>query len=123
MLISEPTKYGAGVAIYGDYLDLKSLHQTIQDLCSNSPLSGKIEEFMLGLAYEIRHAYQRDREKENFGRDEYDQVRYRGVKLLWPVVMFQTSLLRWSAGFQPTTKNHQANLYRIEQCLESALIG
>ena len=102
--------------------DMKSLHETIHDLCSNSCLSGNIEEFMLGLAYEIRHAYQWDREKLNFGHDEYDQVMYRGVKLLWPVVIFQTALLEVVCGFQPTTKNNQANLYRLEQCVENVLI-
>lgn len=121
MLISKPTKYGAGIAVYGDYWDLHSLYQTIHELSAGSPLKGEMGDFLLGLAYEIRHAYQRDREEESFGNDEYDLVKYRGVKVLWPIFLFQAALLRWSAAFQSTTKDQQANLYRLEHCAESAL--
>lgn len=33
MLIAKPTKYGAGVTLYGDFWDLRSLHETIHTLC------------------------------------------------------------------------------------------
>jgi hypothetical protein len=121
MLLAKPTKYGAGIAIYGDYWDLQSLHQTIHELSAGSPLEGDMENFLLGLAYDIRHAYQRDREEESFGYDEYDRVTYRGEKVLWPIFLLQTALLRWSAAYQSTNKEQQANLYRLEYCAESAL--
>ncbi len=121
MLIAKPTKLGAGLAIYGDYWDLCSLYETIHQLTAGSPLAGDIGDFMLGLAYDIRHAYQRDREEESFGNDEYDMVTYRGEKILWPIFLFQIALLRWSAAYQPTNKEQQANLYRLEHCAESCL--
>ena len=78
-------------------------------------------DFVLGLAYDIRHAYQRDRKEKTFGYDEYDKVKYRGVDILWPVILVQSGLLRWSAGFVPTGKKHQANLYQLESSIEESL--
>ena len=121
MLIARPTQHGAGLTLYGDYWDLENLHRTIHDLAAGSPLKGDLQDYLLGLAYDVRHAFQRDREEESFGRDEYDRVIYRGVKILWPVILFQTALLRWSAAYQSTGKEQQANLYRLEHCAESAL--
>lgn len=72
------------------------------------------------MAYDIRHAYQKDRKEKKFGHDEYDQVKYRGVDILWPIIFVQTGLLRWSAGFVPTSKKLQANLYKLESCLEES---
>ena len=121
MLIAEPTKYGAGVTIYGDYWDLNELHQTIHYLSGSSVLGNHHSDFVLGLAYDIRHAYQRDRKEKTFGYDEYDKVKYRGVDILWPVILVQSGLLRWSAGFVPTGKKHQANLYQLESSIEESL--
>jgi hypothetical protein len=122
MILTIPTKYAAGIAIWGDYWDLHSLHGTIHELVENAQFFNEgIKETILGLAYDIRHAYQRDREEESFGHDEYDKITYRGVQILWPMVLFQVNALRLFASFQPTTKDQQANLYRLEDCLEKSL--
>ncbi len=121
MLRSEPTRYGAGITLYGDYYDLRSLHDTIHDLSKGSPLIYSLEEFLLGLAYDVRHAYQKDRKVETFGSDQYDQVTYGGVDLLWPIVLVQIRMLRWAAAFHPTTREHQSNLSRLESCAEQSL--
>src|SRR5690349_320448 len=62
MIFSKPTKYGAGIEIYGDYQDLNSLRQTILALSDSPALNGGADEFVLGLAYEVRHAYEGARE-------------------------------------------------------------
>lgn len=121
MLIGEPTKYGAGIVLYGDYWDLKNLYATIHHISKNSPIKGGLNDFLIGLAYDIRHAYQKDREQKAFGNDDFDKVIYLGENILWPTFLFQLALLRWSAGFQPTNKEQQANLYRLEHCAEEAL--
>ena len=121
MLITIPTKHAAGITLWGDYNDLHDLHDTIHALAENSPHNQGIKDTMLGLAYDVRHAYQGDREERQFGFAEHDRVNYRGVKILWPVVLFQMSALRSSAAFQPTTKGQQATLYRLEQSLEESL--
>jgi len=122
MLLALPTQHGAGASLFGDYWDLDNLHETIHSLVENSPLNEGLQKTALGLAYDIRHAYQRDREEREFGNDEYDTVVYRGAKILWPILLFQMSLLRYSASFKPTTKEQQANLYRLESCVENALL-
>ena len=58
MIFSKPTKYGAGIELYGDYQDLNSLRQTILDLSDSPALNDGADEFVLGLAYEVRHAYE-----------------------------------------------------------------
>ncbi len=124
MLISEPTKQAAGIKIYGDYLDLTSFHETIHYLVGGVPIGGGesvLGEFVLGLAYEVRHAFQGDRETKQFGDDD-DAVTYKGFRYLWPYILPTVGLLRWSASFHPTTRNVQANLFRIEECIESALV-
>lgn len=122
MLLALPTEYGAGVSLWGDYKDLTSLHETIHSVVENSPINNGLQETVLGLAYDIRHAYQGDREERSFGHDEYDTIKYRGERILWPVVLFQVKLLRYCATFKPTTKDQQANLYRLESCIENALL-
>lgn len=121
MILGVPTKYSAGLTLYGDFQDLKSLHETIHEVVEASPFNEAIKNTVLGLAYDIRHAYQRDREEETFGHDDCDKVTYRGAKILWPIVLFQVNALRYFASFGPTTRGQQANLYRLEACLESAL--
>jgi hypothetical protein len=121
MIITTPTKNAAGIVLWGDYLDLKSLHETIHNLVEGAPFREEIKDLILALAYDVRHAYQRDREEKAFGVDEYDQVIYRGEKIIWPIILFQVNTLRYFASFQPTTKDQQANLYRLEGCLEESL--
>ncbi|MBI4691257.1 MAG: hypothetical protein HY754_13490 [Nitrospirae bacterium] len=122
MIITIPTKYAAGITLYGDYWDLNSLYETIHSLVEDCPLNEGLKEAVLGLAYDIRHAYQKDREEKEFGNDEYNKVVYRGEKILWPIILFQVQALRYCASFQPTFKEQQANLYRLESCLEASLM-
>lgn len=122
MIISKPTRYGAGPAIFGDYWDLNSVHETIHNLATGKSLKGTpVSEFVLALAYDIRHAYQGDRERKRFGFDDLDTVEYRGVKVFWTVIIPQLGLLRWAAGFHATSKKDQANLFMLEWCVENAL--
>ena len=121
MLIGIPTKHAAGITIFGDYYDLKSIHESIHSLVQDGPFSPSLGDFVLGLAYEVRRSYQNDRQNKVFGRDSLDQVSYRGFDSLWPVILVQISLLRWAAGFVPTSRAIQSDLYRLESCIEIAL--
>jgi hypothetical protein len=122
MITSKPTRYGAGIILYGDYWDLKNLHDLIHRLSAGVPLENSVlSDFILALAYDIRHAYQGDRLEETFGHDELDTVQYRGVKILWPIIIPQIALLRWAAGFHPTSRLDQAELFILEHCIENSL--
>jgi uncharacterized protein DUF6904 len=121
MLTIVATRFGAGVTIAGDIRDLTSLHETIHSIEKGSHIPEHLGDFILGLAYEIRHAFQGDREQVTLGSDKLDRAKYRAVKIAWPVILFQLALLRWAAGRMSTTKEEQANLLRLEHGVESAL--
>ncbi len=121
MIISKPTRYGTGITIWGDYYDLRNLHATVHELCKNGPLEGKFGDVAIGLAYDLRHAYEERRDIKTFGMDECDKVTYRGVKIMWPLYLLQLGLLRWAAAFNRTSRDTQANLFRLEACAEESL--
>jgi hypothetical protein len=117
MLFAEPTKRGMGIGLYGDYNDLRNLHQTVHALCgSDRDDLDHQKESTLHIAYELRKAYEGQRETIKHPDSYY------GVKIAWPIILFYTSYLRQCAGFCPTSKEHQANLYRLEHCVENALL-
>lgn len=118
MIFGEVTKYAAGITLYGHYSDLTHLYQTVADISEGSPFG----EYMLGLVYEIRHSYQGDR--EIYTPPEIFEPRgsvYLGFKQLWPVFLIQLGMLRSMAGYQPTSKDQQADLFRLEACAEHLL--
>lgn len=123
MIFAKATKHGAGIIIHGDYYDLISLHETLCNLTENTVHGAAIEEFAMGLAYEVRKAYEGQREQHQFRREflgnETDS--YFSFRKLWPAYLMQLALLRWLAGFQPTNRNQQADLFRLEACAEEAL--
>lgn len=51
MLLGISTPHDAGIGIYGDYNDLKCLHETIHHLCNHPNVEEHLGEFVLGFAY------------------------------------------------------------------------
>lgn len=124
MLIAESTRYYAGIGIFGDFLDLSNLHETIHYLVEGHPIGGgesALGEFVLGLAYDVRHTYQKDRETRELISYRNDTATYAGFRYLWPYLLPQVGLLRWSASFHPTNRHHQATLFKLEGCIEDVL--
>jgi hypothetical protein len=123
MLTAHTTKRGSGVTLYGDCYDLQSLHETVHYLCEGVPLSPTFREFVLGFAYDVRHAYQGDRNTLAIGVMEDPIVKYHGFPTLWPYFLVDVGLLRWAAGLHSTTRSHQADLFRLEACTQQALLA
>lgn len=78
MLKVELTKNYAGVTIYGDYNDLNFLYDSINYLIHDDPIS--IEEYMMqnhlyAFLYDVRHAYQGQREAVLVNNDLDDSTR------------------------------------------------
>jgi len=120
--MSQPTKFGAGIALSGDFADLADLHETIHYLTSETgPLSAHQAEFVLGLAYDVRKAYEGVRRIEPINTPR-GSAEYYSVDILWPVFLVQLGMLRTAAGYLPTSRSHQASLYRLEACAERALL-
>lgn len=121
MLTSSITRYCAGITLWGDYNDLKEAHETVHVLCDEGRVEENIRDFALGLAYDLRKAYEGSREEREFGFDCLDKVKYRGVRILWPIYLLQIAVLRKVAGQQPSTRRQQSVLYTLEACADEAL--
>ncbi|MDA5639594.1 MULTISPECIES: DUF6904 family protein [Agrobacterium] len=114
-------KNHAGILLVGDYMSLTWLHEVVHDVNDRSPLVVDKEGSFLGLAYDVRKAFERQREviqpPKHF---EEIGVRY-GVQILWPVLMLQQRLLRQSLAFLNHTAKTQAITYALEAVIEDAL--
>jgi hypothetical protein len=114
-------KNNAGLLLIGDYTSLRALHEVIRDINERSPLIKDREGLFLSLAYDIRKAYELQREilKAPQGYEEMGP-RY-GVQQLLPVIMLQHRMMRVSLGYFDHSKMHQAMTYALEQILEDAI--
>jgi len=112
----------AGILLAGDFTSLHWLHEVIHDVNERSPLVRDKEGMFLALAYDIRKAYERQRESleppEHF---EEVGVRY-GVRILWPVLLLQQRMLRSSLAHLDHTAKTQAIAYALEAVIEEAVL-
>lgn len=117
MLSGAPTRKGTGLEICGHADDLENLYETIHYLCGGSEGALDQHEHALSVAYEIRKAFDRQREvrKTEYGKQF-------GTRFVWPHIIFYVSFFRQLAAHRPTNKEHQSNLTRLEFILESALV-
>jgi hypothetical protein len=56
------SKNHAGILLIGDYTSFRWLHEVVHDVNERSPLVRDKEGMFLGLAYDVRKAYERRRE-------------------------------------------------------------
>ena len=121
MLAYSLLKNHAGILLIGDYTSLTWLHEVVHDVNEHSPIVRDKEGSFLGLAYDVRKAYERQREviqpPKHF---EEIGIRY-GVQILWPVLMLQQRLLRQSLAFLNQASKTQAIAYALEAVIEDAL--
>lgn len=121
MLSYQLLKNHAGIALIGDYASLRWLHDVVHEVNERSPLIEGKEGPFLGLAYDVRKAYELQREIVP-PPEHYAELGTRyGVKILWPVLLVQQRMLRVSLGFLDHSKRHQAITYALEAVIEQAL--
>lgn len=121
MLTYEPLKNFAGIALFGDYLSLRTIHEIVHDVNERSAIIHDKEGFFIGLAYDIRKAYQGER-RQRPGEMARPEIGPRfGVEILWPALLVQCRLLRDSLAYIDHTKQHQAVTYELESVLEGAI--
>lgn len=111
----------AGLLLVGDYTSLRWLHEVVHDVNKRSPLIKEEDGPFLGLAYDVRKAYEQQREilPPPQGYEEMG-ARY-GVKILWPVLLLQQRMLRVLLGYLDHSKRHQAITYALEAVIEEGL--
>lgn len=125
MIFAKPTKFNTGLTIYGDFADFTSLYTGIHEIADEENNLGEVGEYILGLAYEIRHAYQGNRmtlKMEGGTMKEPMQAVYLGFNTLWTVFLPQLTMLRDAASYQVLNRNIQSDLWRLEACAEEALL-
>lgn len=111
----------AGILLMGDYESLVQLHEIVHDVNDRSPLIDDEEVVFLGLAYDLRKAYEQQREIIP-PPDGHEEIGTRfGVEILWPVLMVQQRLLRVSLSYMDHSKRHQAVTYALEALMEDAV--
>lgn len=123
MLDFKKVKSHAGMKLVGDYSTLQGLHALIHKVASSSPLlrEASQSEFLLGLAYDVRKAFERQRDIIKPPRHATDMgVRY-GVNVLWPVYLVQVRLLREAMGFMPTDERDQGLAFLLEHATLAGL--
>lgn len=115
-------KNHAGIMLFGNYLSLRQLHTVLHEV-SNAVEHLDHNEALLSLAYDVRKAYEGQR--ETFSPPEfYDEIGPRfGVKLLWPTLLYQCSLLRTALKYFDSTKTQQGITYLLENLVIEGLQG
>ncbi|AJD54346.1 hypothetical protein SAMN02744133_10869 [Thalassospira xiamenensis M-5 = DSM 17429] len=114
MLAGEKTEYLAGLTIWGDAWDLRTACNVIHEI-------GGDDDFLVSLAYDLRHAHQGDRMQDQAILFDDNKVIY-GEQVLWPAFALQVACLRREAGFMRTTAQQQSMLYNLEFVLETTLL-
>lgn len=112
----------AGLLLVGDYTSLRWLHEVVHDVNERSPLIEEEDGPFVALAYDVRKAYEQQREillPPPNGLEEMG-TRY-GVQILWPVLLLQQRMLRVSLGYLDHSKRHQAITYALEAVIEEGL--
>lgn len=111
-----------GLKLISDYSTLRDLHQMLHDVNEQSPLIADREGFFLGFAYEVRKAYEQQRDviAPPQGFEEIG-IRF-GTDLAWPALLLQHRLLRCSLAYIPHKADFQALTYSLEAVIESALL-
>ncbi|MER9484228.1 hypothetical protein NKI74_33900 [Mesorhizobium sp. M0494] len=106
-----------------DYTSLRWLHDTVHAVNERSPLvkDKEKEGLFLNLAYDVRKAYEQQREilqpPENF---EEVVIPY-GVQIIWPAILLQQKMIRTSLGYFDHSRSDQAVAYALEAILDEAL--
>lgn len=121
MLSHRLLKNHAGILLIGDYTSLRWMHEVVHDVNERSPLVKDKEGMFLGLAYDVRKAYEQQREVLQPPQHHEEMGLRYGVKILWPVLLLQQRLLRLSLAFLDHSAKTQAITYALEAIIDEAL--
>lgn len=122
MLSYSLSRSHAGMTLIGDYTSLRWVHDTVHAVNERSVVVTDKEGPFLGLAYDVRKAFERQREilpppahMKEVG------IRY-GVRLLWPTILLQQRTMRVSLAYFDHSRRDQAVCYALEAVIEEALV-
>lgn len=106
--------------LLGDYLSLRQLHTVLHEV-SDAAEHLDSHEALLSLAYEVRKAYEGQRESFLPSGNLPEIGQRFGVKLLWPSILYQCSLLRTSLKYFDSSRTQQGITYLLESLINDGL--
>ena len=121
MLEFKLTRHHAGLVLWGDYAALERAHGLVHRVVEESPVIDDKEGFVLGLAYDLRKAFEGQRSKAFRSDPDGSRCRIYGVEILWPVILVQVGLLRQAMGFIVTNRLDQSIMFELEHVVETAV--
>jgi len=121
MLEYQPTKYHAGIELWGDFASLNRLYSFVRRVVEESSLIESKDGLLLGLAYDLRKAFEGKREQDYREYFVDEKCRVFGVKILWPVLLLQVAVLRTAMAYITSSKLDQALIFELEYVVESAI--
>lgn len=123
MIRGDSTQNGTGIQIFGDYSDLKQLHQTLLRLCETPNDSDKnpITNLIFEFAYEVRQAFNGKRLEDNLEFHGGNKNDYLGFQYLWTDMVVTLNAMRFQAGLVTTNEMDQANIYLLEYITKGSL--
>ena len=119
MLNYELTPNHTGFVLWGNYATLKQLHEFIYKVVDESILIEDKEGFILGLAYDVRKAFEGQRRESHVDYDG-DRNKIFAVEVLWPVILIQVGVLRHAMAFMICNRLDQATMFELEHVVELA---
>lgn len=111
----------AGIRLEGDYTSLRALRDVVHDINERSPLIKDREGLFIALAYDLRKAFELERDVIRPPAHCKEIGTRYGVNILWPVLLLQHLVLRSSLAFIDHGPQHQACAYMLEAVIEDAL--
>ena len=121
MLEFKLTRHHAGLVLWGDYAALDRVYEFVYRVVNESPVIEEKDGFVLGLAYDLRKAFEGQRSKAFRSNPDGSRCRIFGVEILWPVILAQVGMLRQAMGFMPTNNLDQSIMFELEHVVETAL--
>ena len=121
MLEFKLTRHHAGLVLWGYYAALERAHGLVHRVVEESPVIDDKEGFVLGLAYDLRKAFEGQRSKAFRSDPDGSRCRIYGVEILWPVILVQVGLLRQAMGFIVTNRLDQSIMFELEHVVETAV--
>lgn len=123
MLQYQLLKNNAGLAVFGDYESLRALHELVHRVNDQSILVHDKDGVLVEFAYEVRKAFQGDREVEQ-SVEAYPEIGPRfGFKVLWPEFLYTVRLLRQAMSGCQSSRSDQALLLALEGLADHGIEG
>lgn len=123
MLQIIPTKNNYGVKIMGDYGDLYSLYSTLSNYFydNNDIAFSQRARLLTIMSYDIRHAYQHERECEKLMYDSENKVTYYGCYTDWITLLFSIACLKCNLSEFKTSDLDRANVLLLSHLCREIL--